>query len=164
MRYIGHDTSAQQGALAEAEFVRHTVRSLHRYFEKHIQGQAAEQGFTLPQVRILRQVVAHPGITVTRLAQALEISQSTASGIVARLVPKGVLERRPDASDRRSTGLWPTDAVNTFMAGDRMQFVNGPAAELLDSLDMADRQTVLTAMRALSEQLERNKAAGDARG
>lgn len=164
MRYIAPDTPSGRASLSEAEFVRRTVRSLHRYFERRIQGQAEKEGFTLPQVRVLRQIVAHPGVTVTQLAQGLEISQSTTSGIVARLAAKGVLERRPDASDRRSTGLWPTDAVNTFMAGDRMQFVNGPAAELLDSLDMADRQTVLTAMRALSEQLERNKAAGDARG
>lgn len=149
--------------LTEAEFVRRTVRSLHRHFERRIQDQAVKAGFTLPQVRVVRRVVAQPGITVTRLAQLLEISQSTASGIVARLVAKGIIERRPDAADGRSAGLWPTAPVDTFMAGERMEFVNGPAAELLGRLGPEDRDTVLTAMHALAEQLERDREAERAR-
>jgi len=153
-----------QADLGDAEFVRRTVRSLHRYLERRIQGQAEKQGFTLPQVRVLRQIVAHPGINVKQLAQGLEISQSTTSGIVARLAAKGVLERRPDASDGRSAGLWPTAPVTDFMAGDRMEFVNGPVSELLGKLSPRDRNALLKGMHALAEQLERVHEAEHARG
>lgn len=150
---------ASDRRLAEAEVVRRSVRAVHRYFERSIQERAEAAGFTLPQVRVLRHLTAHPGATVTTLGASLEISQSTASGIVARLVAKGVLERRAVAEDRRSAGLWPTAAVDAFMTGDRTEFVNGPAADLLDGLDREERHLVLSAMRLLTGRLQQIREA-----
>lgn len=165
MRYIGPDTfRSEPGALEEAEFVRRTIRSLNRYFERRIQERAEQLGFTLPQVRLLRQVTSQPGITVTRLAHVLEVSQSTASDIVARLAAKGILERRPDPADKRSAGLWPTAPVDAFMGSDRTEFVNSHVAELLASLGIEGRDVVMKAMRLLAASLEQAEGVERARG
>lgn len=56
---------------------------------------------TMQQVRVLGLVAGEPGLTVQALGHTLAVSTPTASGLVERLVDKGLLERVDDESDRR---------------------------------------------------------------
>lgn len=65
---------------------------------------------TLPQYRALVVLATRPGLSVTDLAGALDIHNSTATRLCDRLVGKELLRRAPSAEDRRSTHLFLTAA------------------------------------------------------
>jgi DNA-binding MarR family transcriptional regulator len=58
-------------------------------------------------VGILLLVDANPGVTQSRLAQAVNLDRSTIVGVLDSLEERGLLERRR-GEDRRTNGLWLT--------------------------------------------------------
>ena len=60
-----------------------------------------EQELTIGQLRILFRLYYHDSLTMGQVADMLSVSSPTATGTVNRLVARGLLERVPDASDRR---------------------------------------------------------------
>jgi DNA-binding MarR family transcriptional regulator len=59
------------------------------------------------RVGILLLLEANPGVTQSRLAQAVSLDRSTMVGIVDMLEGRGLIERRR-GKDRRTNGLWLT--------------------------------------------------------
>jgi DNA-binding MarR family transcriptional regulator len=55
---------------------------------------------TLNQLRILFRVYYRQSLTMTDIAGALEVSQPTATGVIDRLVDRGLVARTIDAEDR----------------------------------------------------------------
>src|SRR5579883_2371449 len=68
-----------------------------------------ERGLTLPQLRILFHVRAHPGTTTNALATRLGLSVPTVSGLVDKLARAGLLARGRLADDRRVIPLRLTE-------------------------------------------------------
>lgn len=64
---------------------------------------------TMQQFRVLAFVVMDPGLTGHELGERLGVSPPTASGLVDRLVEKGLLERVEDSADRRIRRLHITN-------------------------------------------------------
>lgn len=64
---------------------------------------------TMQQLRVLGLVAQEPGLTGQELGARLGVSAPTASGLVERLVEKGMLERTDDATDRRLRRLRLTE-------------------------------------------------------
>jgi DNA-binding MarR family transcriptional regulator len=58
---------------------------------------------------ILFLIEANPGVTQSRLAQAVGLDRSTLVGVLHALEARGLLERRR-GEDRRTNGLWLTRA------------------------------------------------------
>ena len=138
----------------EAELVRTAIRDLYRHFQKRLQEQVETLGFTVPQIRVLREVVDHPGLSIKDVAQRLDLTQSTVSGVVERLVDKRTIEKRPHPEDRRAVQLWPTAAVARFMTVDRDEFVSRPVRAALGRLTRKERQQVVEALRLLRAQVD----------
>jgi len=67
-------------------------------------------GVSGAQAFVLRQVHAAPGLTIGELAARTFTGQSAVSEVVARLVARGLVARRPGASDARQTPLTATEA------------------------------------------------------
>lgn len=65
---------------------------------------------TAQQMRVLLLVARTPGAAASAVGQQLGVAAPTASGIVERLVEKGLLERSEDPSDRRVRRLDLTEA------------------------------------------------------
>lgn len=59
------------------------------------------------RVGILLLLDANPGVTQSRLAQAVSLERSTMVGVVDVLEGRGLIERRR-GEDRRTNGLWLT--------------------------------------------------------
>lgn len=70
---------------------------------------------TMQQFRALGQVVRRPGISGNELGGLLGVTAPTASGLVERLVEKGLIARADDADDRRIRRLHPTEAGRDLM-------------------------------------------------
>lgn len=56
---------------------------------------------TLQQLRVFAFIVARGRTPITRIAEALDIRPNVATGIVQRLVDRGLVERQEDPTDRR---------------------------------------------------------------
>jgi DNA-binding MarR family transcriptional regulator len=69
---------------------------------------AASVGSLSPgRVGLLLLIDANPGVTQSRLAEAVRIDRSTLVGVLHSLEERGLIERRRGA-DRRTNGLWLT--------------------------------------------------------
>ena len=67
------------------------------------------------RVGILLLIEANPGVTQSRLAQAVSLERSTMVGVLHVLEDRGLLERRR-GEDRRTNGLWLTAAGRSLVA------------------------------------------------
>jgi DNA-binding MarR family transcriptional regulator len=65
----------------------------------------AEIGVTGPQRLVLRVVAQFPGLSAGTLAQIVRLHPSTITGILQRLVARGLLERERDPEDNRRARL-----------------------------------------------------------
>ena len=74
--------------------VDHGLQSTSKQMETHL-------GVTGPQRLALRIVGRFPGITAGRLAGVLRLHPSTITGILQRLIDRGLLKRHADPCDRR---------------------------------------------------------------
>lgn len=64
---------------------------------------------------LLMLIEANPGVTQSRLAQAMALDRSTMVGVLDALEARGWLERRKGA-DRRTNGLWLTRSGRVLLA------------------------------------------------
>jgi len=67
------------------------------------------------RVGILLLVDANPGVTQSRLAQAVSLERSTMVGVLHALEGRALIERRRGA-DRRTNGLWLTPEGRALVA------------------------------------------------
>jgi DNA-binding MarR family transcriptional regulator len=94
-----------------------------RYYEEYEQA-AAKHSLTGAQARVLR-LLSIEAMPMRRIAQKLKCEPSNVTGIVDRLEARDLVERRPDAGDRRVKVAAPTEKGRST------------AAQLRDSLDFA---------------------------
>jgi DNA-binding MarR family transcriptional regulator len=71
---------------------------------------AAELGLSEAQCLALEHLDPAVPVPMCRLAETLDCDRSNITGIVGRLEARGLVERRPDAADRRVKNLVLTEA------------------------------------------------------
>jgi DNA-binding MarR family transcriptional regulator len=81
--------------------INETARAVRRAFDQ----RAAELGVTRPQWRVLARLKREPGLRQVDLAERLDMEPITLCRIVDRLEEAGLVERKPDPSDRRAWKL-----------------------------------------------------------
>jgi DNA-binding MarR family transcriptional regulator len=115
-----------------------------------------ERGLTLPQLRVLFWVRAHPGTTTNALAAQLGLSVPTISGLVDKLARAGLVERRQHPDDRRTIPLW-LSAEGQAIVGEIRQgnraYLTGLAEHLGDDL-----APITATMERLVEAIDRQAA------
>lgn len=121
---------------------------------------SARAGFQLPgsvsltQVRALAAVEELGPCTLGALADALEVSVSTASRLVDRISELGLLDRRQSPINRREVTIRVTARGKRLLrrheAARRAVF-----ADALVDVPVADAQALLRGLRAVQRQLEK---------
>lgn len=109
-----------------------------RYYEEYDHA-AAEHSLTGAQARVLG-LLSIQAMPMRRLAQKLKCEPSNVTGIVDRLESRGLVERRPDPSDRRVKLAAPTEKgrATARELRDGLNFAREPLADL-----SVDERTVL---------------------
>ncbi|WP_405678313.1 MarR family transcriptional regulator [Streptomyces sp. NBC_01511] len=109
-----------------------------RYYEEYDHA-AAEHSLTGAQARVLGLLSIQP-MPMRRIAQKLKCEPSNVTGIVDRLETRGLVERRPDPSDRRVKLAAPTEMgrETARQLRDGLNFAREPLADL-----SVDERTVL---------------------
>jgi DNA-binding MarR family transcriptional regulator len=124
-----------------------SLRRITRAIDLHSKQLMAHCGLTGPQLVCLRTIGREDQLPLGQLARAVSLSQATVTGIVDRLVDRGLVKRRRVQSDRRSISISVTDAGRELILS-----APSPLQERFSSrlaaLSEEDR-------RALSEALDR---------
>ncbi len=96
--------------LSDAERAISTVRRLVRSLRLATADVQRRTGISGAQLFVLRALVDRPGQSMNDLLASTLTTQSTVSGVVARLVERGLVIRDAAADDRRRSILTPTAA------------------------------------------------------
>ena len=99
------------------------------------------------RVGILLLIDANPGVTQSRLAQAVGIDRSTMVGVLHALQAKELIERRR-GEDRRTNGLWLTRAGRSLV-GSLKQRIRVHERRVASRLSAADRDHLLALLEKL---------------
>lgn len=113
-----------------AHRIMDTVPVAMRFIRREMRGAAAVE-LSVPQFRTLVLLGRRPGASLSEVAEHLGVTKATASVTVARLVGRGLVDRRTDPEERRRIALTLTGSG----AG---------------HLELARQSTVETVARALS--------------
>ncbi|MGE2834378.1 MarR family winged helix-turn-helix transcriptional regulator [Mycobacterium sp. SMC-4] len=107
------------------------------------------------ELAVLRTVMDQPGRSVSEVAQSLAMQQSNASAAVRSLVERGLVDKRPDANDRRISLLEPTPRAlsERSQIEDAIAATVSAALETLSADHAAALREAVPAMQALTEQV-----------
>ncbi len=90
---------------------------------------------------ILLLIDANPGVTQSRLAQAVSLERSTMVGVLHALQGSGLVERRR-GTDRRTNGLWLTPRGHVLMARLKRR-IQAHERRVASRLSAAEREQLL---------------------
>ena len=68
-----------------------------------------KQGISMTQIHVLRQLEQHGTLSMTRIAEVLDVSLSNATGIIDRMAEHGLVERIRPPDDRRVVLVRPSE-------------------------------------------------------
>ena len=131
------------------------VRSFNRFYTKQI--GVLEEGllrsaFSLTEARLLYELDQRGETTATALVEALEINPGYASRLLGRLQRKGLLRRRPSATDGRLSLLSLTaKGARDFAELDAAS--RSDVAAMLEPLEPADRKRLVGALATVERLL-----------
>jgi DNA-binding MarR family transcriptional regulator len=103
---------------------------------------------SLVHLNVLTALEAEGPLSMRRLAEALDVSDASATGIVARMEKRGLVERRHGTQDRRVVRVHATEAgeqVFRDMAAHR----RGLLTKVLALLSDEEAKALLVGMRAI---------------
>jgi DNA-binding MarR family transcriptional regulator len=103
---------------------------------------------SLVHLHVLTVLEADGPLAMSKLAEALDVSVASATGIIDRMEQRGLVERRREPDDRRLVLVHKTDAGDSVfrdLAMDRRKHL----AALLDRMTDAELEGFLTGLRAM---------------
>jgi DNA-binding MarR family transcriptional regulator len=105
-------------------------------------------GLSIIGFQVLALLEMHGGMPMTRLAEELDVALPNATGIVGRLVERGIVQRTHDDSDRRLVLVTLTDAgqrlIGEMEAGRRDRM-----SRLIAHLDDSQQRRLLQSVKDL---------------
>lgn len=126
-------------------------RCAFRLAKAHSSTQAKRSRVSSAQMAALCELAEHPGISVSDLANALALHQSTISNLMDKLLQKQLIRRKPDNNDARMVRLYLTPASK------RVVLTSSSASHnvLLDTLERLSLKTLRLLDRELARLLDR---------
>ena len=137
-------------------------RERHEEFRTWLAGS-----LSLVHLHVLNVLEGEGPLSMSRLAEALDVSVASATGIIDRLEQRGLVERRRDSTDRRVILVHPTaagEAVFTDLAKHRREGLVRLLAQLTDAELAASLIGFRAMKRARAVLVAERKAAAAAKG
>jgi DNA-binding MarR family transcriptional regulator len=147
--------------LRTAEGLDRDLRAIRRALVRTFEADKERISLTPPQLHAMAILTRPPsagGMTVTQLRAQMGLSQSTVSGIVARLERRGLVHRFADAVDRRTTRIAVTEDVKAYMHQVAATQRLGPLVRALAHASAADRRRIVSGIGRLRELLTNEDA------
>ncbi|MNQ67965.1 HTH-type transcriptional regulator MgrA [compost metagenome] len=146
------DDQQQQRTLQIIQSAREVKQAFHQVMNKASQ----HLNVTPIQSFVLRKLSEKPGITLSELADCIQLGKSTASGIIDRMVRDQLVSREQSSTDRRSVTLKLLDKGELLLQQMREIHVERLAPLLQMSEDEIDSLLRIhqKIVRILHQQLE----------
>lgn len=141
-------TSVESNAPTLGFLLHEVARLLRRRFEQN----ARDSGLTRSQWQVLAYLANNEGINQSGLADLLEIEPITLGRIIDKLQTRGLIERRPDPSDRRAWLLHLTSAARPKLSQLR-RLGEVTRGEALAEVPEADTERLLKTLQTLKANL-----------
>ena len=90
------------------------VSDVARMLRTELDRRARGQGLTRSQWLALSRLARFPGVSLSELAEMLEMEKAPAGRLIDRLEEGGWVTREPDEKDRRIKRLYPTGEAQTI--------------------------------------------------
>ncbi|MCM3662416.1 MarR family transcriptional regulator [Georgenia satyanarayanai] len=133
--------------------VRATGEMVAKFFVHEQLGPILGSTLTMQQLRLVALLASHGPLGGHDLARHLDVSMPTVSGIVDRLVERGMVERREDPTDRRVRLTALSPAGQAFVAEhDAAGWRVG--MEILQTLDPEDLRALARGLGAMWAAVE----------
>jgi len=92
-----------------------SIRRIIQSVDLHSRYLVRYFGLTVPQLIILQEVSNRKEVSISIIAKAVSLGQSTVTGILERLENRGLISRRRSQSDKRRIYISVTDACNQIL-------------------------------------------------
>jgi DNA-binding MarR family transcriptional regulator len=157
MRKSGHpltkETRQRNEIAAQAEQIERDLSGIRRALRKPLEAEFSKGELTVPQKAVMQVVVHNHGINLRDLCREVSLAHSTVSGIVDRLVKRGMAERRSDPEDGRVARIYPAAVVLEFIRDRIPALTMGPLERALGRATREERAAINNALRRLRELL-----------
>ena len=110
---------------------------------------ASVHGLSPGRVGLLIYIDANPGVTQSRLAEAVDRDRSTMVGALDQLEARGLIERRR-GDDRRTNGLWLTRAGRGLL-GRALRAIDRHERRIAARLSAAQKRQLLALLDRISK-------------
>jgi MarR family transcriptional regulator, organic hydroperoxide resistance regulator len=148
--------AAQSGQLRLVQEVAWLWVQMQSRMQQHFTRLAADHSLTGIQAKVLMQLDTGGAVTMRSLAASVGYDPSNLTSVIDRLEHLGLVERRPDARDRRAKGIVLTAQGHQVRAAFWSRLVNdeGPLGALSAS-ELGQLRTLLSrALDSAAEPLE----------
>ena len=139
------------------------LRVVRQFVRRPVEAEIARGNLTGPQQSAMAIIFQSDGVSLKELSEHLGLAHSTVSGIVDRLVKRGLVNRQAGETDRRLTKIAVADHVREYMRDKWPSLELNPLTEALRAATPAERQQVLQGVRTLRRLLEHVGDRGDSR-
>ena len=130
-----------------------SLRRISRAVDLHSRRLAVTCDLTGPQLVCLKQIVAASEITPTEHSNEVSLSKATVTGIVDRLLARGLLERWRNPNDRRRVCIKATDAGRE-LADRAPSPLQDTFARNLARRSAPDREQIAAALESVVRMME----------
>lgn len=134
------------------EFLR-ALWGVNHALESASRRMRARLGVTGPERMVVRLVGRYPGISAGDLARILRVHPSSLTGLLKRLVARGILTRRVDAVDARRA-LFALTSRGASIDGGRKGTVEAALTVALGALPARDVRAAAAVLDQLTRTLE----------
>jgi MarR family transcriptional regulator for hemolysin len=141
------------------------IQDVARLLRNKLDHLASEAGLTTAQWRVIATVARCRGANLdppnqASLAEMLEVEPITLSRQIDRLAAAGLIERRPDPSDRRAHRLYLTDKAQPLVEGFR-NLGNTMMRTALEGVSDDEVDTVIAVLERLRANITGKTATQD---
>jgi len=109
-----------------------------------------EGSLSIVQLHVLTVLATAGPLPMGKLADALDVSVASATGIVDRMEQRGLVERRHDEADRRIVLVHPTDSGRAVF-NDLAEMRRAGLVNILARLTNDELKALLVGLRAMSK-------------
>ena len=129
------------------------MQELNRAMRQIFESQARARGFTQGQWRVLWHLQRNQGISQAGLAELLNMQPISLARVIDRLETQGVVQRRPDPTDRRALKLYLTPAAGQQIQV-LQQLVEDINTKACVDIDVTQQTILATLLRRMRHNLE----------
>jgi len=130
------------------------LQAVRQVLRRPVEAEFARGNLTGPQ-RTVMQALAHAeGMNLKELGRNVGLAHSTVSGIVDRLEQRGLVERRSNDNDRRSSTIVVSEQVRAYMREVLPGITIHPVVAALRRAKPGERTTIVEGLRTLRRLVE----------